>query len=221
MKPTYTILIVDDNEADRELYKSLLEGRKSEGENEYLFYEAETATEAWALFSDIKPDCVLLDYKLPDFSGEHVVEGFSEQTSILPVIMLTGYGDEALAVNVIKKGVQDYIPKKLVTRESLRSKVVVTIERSIFLKRKASLNKYISNLQWNLDHKGSAMLELMASMNHEINASLMSIRNQVELLEKTLLTPRQREMIKDIHKANENLVSVMCEVLDTSRCTLA
>src|SRR5688572_7596988 len=57
-------------------------------------------------------DGVLVDYNLPDGSGREVLEAAAAQREPPPVIMLTGQGDEGLAVELMKEGARDYIPKQ-------------------------------------------------------------------------------------------------------------
>ena len=56
-------------------------------------------------------DCILCDHKLPGGDGLDIVLRVRETQSTTPIIVLTGQGDEALAVELLKAGAADYIPK--------------------------------------------------------------------------------------------------------------
>src|SRR5262249_26539244 len=106
----YRILIVDDCPEDRELYRRLL-ARDREAKN--VFAETSTAEEALELWQAFRPDCVLLDYCLPGLDGLDLLQRF-ESSGDCPdpaIIMLTGQGDEAVAVEAMKTGAKDYIVK--------------------------------------------------------------------------------------------------------------
>ena len=64
-----------------------------------------------------RPDCVLLDYLLPGKDGLEVVRDLRSSGNQVPVIVLTGQGDERLAAEVIRAGATDYLPKNGLTAE--------------------------------------------------------------------------------------------------------
>lgn len=108
---TPRILIVDDNAADRASIRELLSRDQSMA---WQFVEAGTAEEGLRLCGTTQPDCVLLEYRLPDLTGieflnRHKAE--TDQTTRCAVIMLTCQGNESIAVQAIKRGADDYLPK--------------------------------------------------------------------------------------------------------------
>lgn len=104
------ILIVDDDPIDRETYRRLLL-RAPDSQHEVL--EAETAEEGLALCRLEQPDCVLLDYLLPDLDGLAFLAALRAGDGItpVPVIMLTGQGNPSVDVAAIRAGAQDYLVK--------------------------------------------------------------------------------------------------------------
>jgi DNA-binding response OmpR family regulator len=81
------ILVVDDEEGIRQLYKEELE---DEG---YEVELAERGEEALKKISRSKPDVVILDLKMPGMGGLEVLERIREQDKDLPVIICTAYGE--------------------------------------------------------------------------------------------------------------------------------
>jgi two-component system response regulator (stage 0 sporulation protein F) len=81
------ILVVDDEEGIRQLYKEELE---DEG---YEVELAEGGEEALEKISTVKPDAVILDLKMPGMGGLEVLERIREQDKDLPVIISTAYGE--------------------------------------------------------------------------------------------------------------------------------
>jgi CheY-like chemotaxis protein len=106
------ILIVDDSGEDREYTKRLL---SRAAEFSWQFTEAPDGKRGLALVLSGGPfDCILVDYHLPDMDGMDFLQRLPKQFGEpgVAAIVLTGAGDEALAVRAMKSGAQDYLPKK-------------------------------------------------------------------------------------------------------------
>jgi PAS domain S-box-containing protein len=122
-----TVLIVDDSPEDRELYgRYLLRDR----EHSYTLVSAKLGREGLELWQRHQPDAVLLDYRLPDLDGLEFLAQLQTRSHqpCLPVIVVTGYGNEAIAVQAMKAGAQDYLVKEQITPESLQLAVNGAIE---------------------------------------------------------------------------------------------
>ena len=90
----------------------------------YRIIESESGEEGLEKLESIQPDLMLLDYLLPDFTGLELIEELQGQTrSIPPIIMLTGQGNEVIAVEAMKSGVKDYLIKGKFTPEILTTSV--------------------------------------------------------------------------------------------------
>jgi PAS domain S-box-containing protein len=111
-----TILIVEDSLEDRELYRRYL---LSDRDCDYTIVEASLGEEGLNLWREHQPDAVLLDYRLPDMDGLEFLAALQTQQP-LPIVMITGVGNEAIAVQSIKAGAQDYLVKEQITPESLQ-----------------------------------------------------------------------------------------------------
>jgi DNA-binding NtrC family response regulator len=94
---------------------------------------AENGRNCLEKLSKAKFSVVLLDYSLPVMDGLQVFEEIQRQAYDVPVIIVTGRGNESIAVEAMKKGVYDYIVKKSGYEKFLPSIVEKTIERH-FLK---------------------------------------------------------------------------------------
>jgi PAS domain S-box-containing protein len=123
----HRILIVDDSPEDRELYRRLI-GRGSE--QDYVFWEAGLAEEGLELYRSENPDCVVLDYQLPDLNGLEFLARLQPElgNDPAPIIMLTGQGNETVAVQALKMGAQDYLVKDR-AGDGLKAAVQSVIER--------------------------------------------------------------------------------------------
>ncbi|BAY27991.1 multi-sensor hybrid histidine kinase [Calothrix sp. NIES-2100] len=114
-----TVLIVDDSPEDCELYQRYL---RRDRDYNYKFVQAELGRLGVELWQQHQPDIVLLDYLLPDLDGIEFLTELQTIThqSFLPVIVVTGQGNEAIAVEAIKAGAQNYLVKGAITQERLR-----------------------------------------------------------------------------------------------------
>lgn len=101
-----TILIVEDNEDDQHLYRRALRATN------YALASAVTAEEGLAKAAEVLPCLVLLDYNLPDLNGIAFLERLAASPAGgVPVVMLTGEGNETVAVEAMKAGASDYLVK--------------------------------------------------------------------------------------------------------------
>jgi signal transduction histidine kinase len=128
------ILIVDDSPEDRDLYRRVL---RKDREWTYELSEAASAEEGLRRCQNDRPDCVLLDYRLPDSDGLSLLRRISDclKDEPVPVILLTGQGSEAVAVEAMKNGAQDYLIKTAVTTETLTRAIQYAIEKVSLLRR--------------------------------------------------------------------------------------
>ena len=99
------ILVVDDDEGLLVLLAGVLEG---EG---YQVAQAESGTAALASLAGQVPDLMLLDLKLRDVAGPELLRRLKRADSPVPFVVVTGQGDEKVAVEVMKQGALDYVMK--------------------------------------------------------------------------------------------------------------
>jgi signal transduction histidine kinase/FixJ family two-component response regulator len=118
----YTILIVDDSEADRVTYRRYLQ---SANNPDWDIIDCESAEDALQLCYKDCPDVILLDYILPDMNGLEFIQDLTEHIETLPlVIMMTGQGNERVAVEAMKHGARDYLIKDSITAQNLVTTIV-------------------------------------------------------------------------------------------------
>jgi PAS domain S-box-containing protein len=139
-KLSTTILIVDDSETDRATYCRYL---NSDVTIRYQILEAETLEEALEILQYQNLDLVLLDFNLPDGDGLELLETINKDfLGKLAVIMLTGQGDERIAVQAMKQGAMDYLIKKDITQISLCHSIHSLFDISTLNHKIAQLKNY-------------------------------------------------------------------------------
>ncbi len=124
------ILIIDDNPEDREVIKRYLKKGNLEDSFSYELTETSTLKGAMDLIKDRVPDCILLDYMLPDISGLDALPLLRRKLqSTMCVILLTGSGNEEIVVQAFRSGVMDYLQKGNFMPSELCHAVEVAIHR--------------------------------------------------------------------------------------------
>jgi signal transduction histidine kinase len=127
------VLIVDDSLEDREVYRRFL---SSDRGHRYDLIETQSGAEGIGLCRMHLPDCVLLDYRLPDLDGLAFLTDLQCEVDGVgvPVIVLTGQGSESVAVEAMKNGAQDYLLKGTMTAASLLRAVENAIQKVTLLR---------------------------------------------------------------------------------------
>ncbi len=124
----YIILIIEDSVTDREMYCRFL---KRGSHYEFDLVEFEWVEAALEFCQQTKPDLILLDYLLPDSDGLEAIEQLKQcNPKPTPIIMLTGQGDEDVAVQAMKQGVKDYLIKDKLNEENLCRAVHTVLARA-------------------------------------------------------------------------------------------
>jgi len=123
------ILIVDDNELVRRCMQKILETHP----RFQVCGQATNGEEAIALFRELSPDCVVLDFSMPVMSGIDAARQISQLSPGIPLLMCTMFKSDELVRAATQVGVKRIVSKS----EKLSSNLVNTIE-SLVATRKAS-----------------------------------------------------------------------------------
>ncbi len=135
------ILVIDDQQSIRKTLREILEYESFEVD------EAEDGQKGIEMFNKESYDLILSDIKMPKLDGiEFLEKVMASANPDVPVIMISGHGNIETAVDAIKKGAYDYIPKPvdlnrlLVTVRNAMEKKSLVVETKQ-LKKKVSKNK--------------------------------------------------------------------------------
>ena len=133
------LLIVDDSPEDRAIYVRLLQ--KSMRAN-FTVITAETGSEGLASFRADAPECIVLDFNLPDMDALEFLAKMGANQDGLPtaVVLVTGQGSEKVAVETLKLGVHDYLVKGEINPEKLSSAILNAVEK-VSSRRRAALDR--------------------------------------------------------------------------------
>lgn len=175
------VLIVDDEEHIRELIKFNL---KKEG---YDTAMAVNGSEALKVIKETKFDLILLDLMLPEVDGLEVCKEIrkNEETSDIPVMMITAKGEEFDKVLGLELGADDYITKPFSIRE-LMARIKALLRRSN-VKKEENITKFgdvIVNFQTREVTKANKNVELTLK---EFELLKLLIKNKGNILTRELL----------------------------------
>lgn len=124
------ILLVEDNLGDARLIELLLqEAYADRGAVAPQVTHVGSVAEALERLEQASADLVLLDLSLPDAHGRETFERIQRAVPELPIVAMTGNGDERLAEDLVAAGAQDYLVKGQVDARSLARSLRYAVER--------------------------------------------------------------------------------------------
>jgi two-component system NtrC family sensor kinase len=123
-----TILIVDDSPEDLAACRRFLSRHSAAA---YTCLEAVSGTEGLALYHSARPDCLVLDFNLPDMDGLQFLAAMqaAPHPQSCPVVLLTGQGSEQIAVQALHCGAQDYVVKGDLSADLLHRTIANAIDK--------------------------------------------------------------------------------------------
>jgi PAS domain S-box-containing protein len=160
------LLLVEDDELDRRAVRRCLQ----QCGIPVIAEDATSAEETLQRIASNGYDCVLLDYYIPGVRGLALFQKIREVAANMPVVIFTGRGDEDIAVELMKAGAADYLPKASLTAERLASSLrhIIELSGAAQARRRAeeelraqearfrTLVNAIPQLAWMADRTGAA-----------------------------------------------------------------
>ena len=122
MRRRLNVLLVDDDIADRKIIRRTL----AENVTEVKVVEASSVAEGLGIMQSQNFDVILLDYRMPDVSGLEMVQQLRSRPDLgsIAIVMMSASENEALAVQCIEAGAQDFIQKDDLQRLNLHRAMI-------------------------------------------------------------------------------------------------
>ncbi len=217
---TLRLLIVDDSPEDRAVYRRLLSGL----DDDFEVAEAESADQGLSLFKSFLPDCVLLDYRLPDMTGLEFLADLAVESrpGEVAVVMLTGQGDETVAVEAMKWGAQDYLVKHNLTPDSLQQAIQNAVEVCQLRRTIEEQRRELERSKENLERSNRELERYARVVAHDLEAPLRAIRTGLEGLTKRSgdrLDPESKDFVGETLESTLRMARLIRGILDYSRAS--
>src|SRR5271167_4982511 len=203
---TTQVLLIEDNPGDADLVRL----RLVEGQSPVSVNCVNRLADGLASLTVETPSVVLLDLNLPDSRGAETFRRVMDHAPHVPVVVLSGQDDEALAMKAVHQGVQDYLVKGDITSKHLERALRYAVERQGLLR---SLE--ISRKQ-QLEFKN----QFLSHVSHELRTPLTCIHQYVTLLLDGLagpLSPDQADHLKTVLRSVNQLHAMIRDLLEATR----
>lgn len=168
VKPALSILIADDDDGDR---KQIRRALKQAG-FDVVVTEASDGAEAIAACEGEEFDCAFVDYLMPGQTGLDSVARLHALRPHMPIVMVTGEGDEMIASEAIKRGAVDYVAKRMMTGESIARIVAGALERASLMRKVAQAREELESFARVLVHDLRAPLRTIKSFAGLVDESI-------------------------------------------------
>ena len=236
MNDALNVLVTDDDVTDRMAIRRYL----AKTPLQVTLAEAANAQTAQQMLASERFDCIFLDFQLPDIDGLSFIKQLRLVGETLPIIVLTGQGDEQIAVELMKAGASDYLAKSRLTPDNLTSLIRQTMktyraeqrvraaqaqlqQTNLLLRQQ---NQELENQRQRIEQQNLQLqeanrhkTEFLATMSHELRTPLNSILGFSQILKsqtKGDLNEYQMKMTNCIHTNGESLLHLVNDILDMS-----
>jgi hypothetical protein len=207
MKNGHTqVLLIEDNPGDADLVRL----RLVESDSGVNVSCVNRLADGLASMAKEAPSVVLLDLNLPDSHGADTFRKVLEKAPGVPVVILSGQDDEALAMKALHQGVQDYLVKGDITSGHLERVMRYAIERQALL-RSLEMSRHQQ-----LEFKN----QFLSHVSHELRTPLTCIYQFVTILMDGLageINPEQRYHLTTVLNSVHQLRAMIRDLLEATR----
>lgn len=162
------ILVVDDSPMDRSLIKGLLANHSD--------WQVDLANDGRQAMEQIEldpPDVVVTDLVMPEMNGLELLRVLQNNHADLPVILLTAYGNESIAVEALESGAASYVPKAM-QAERLVDSVARVLEHAAADRRRGRLDRCVLEVQWRVALENDPVL--VRALSDQVQRKMASVQ---------------------------------------------
>lgn len=198
-----SVLIIDDSEEDRAWVRRTLK----KAPQPYEVHDASDGKSAKELLKSLEPDCILLDYFLPDVTGDRLITEIRQSGFDVGIVVLTGQGDSKSAVSCMQNGANDYLGKEDINHENLSRSITNAINK-VELERKQQENRILAVENAKLNSLGI----IVSGIAHEINNPLSILNGYTTIVFNKLKNGNAEELdehFQQIISASNRIESIV------------
>ena len=215
-KDIYRILLVDDDDNFRKAHKRLLNLVHFSRLNAYFeVVDSGSADDAINKLRESPFDCVLLDYVMPGRDGLTCLKEMHYMSPDMPIILLTGAGNEQVAVDALKEGAMDYLIKGTLSLEMLERSIVNVITKAAMLKQLEDQRKQLLEVE-----RHRVMIQTLGAACHHLSQPVTVLRTcMVMIKRKDDLSSETHEVIMKAYNAIETVCDILWKMNHVSKFT--
>lgn len=220
----FEVLLVEDNPDHAQLIMATIRKVRKGRYHVWLSGSAESAIK---FFDTMRFNLIISDHRLPGKSGLELLEWMNEHNIETPLIMLTGGGDEKIAVKAMQEGAYNYVVKDENYLQTLPHVIDETLLKFLSNQEKARLEREIREKNAALEKANRELKKLdqlksdfIASVSHEIRTPLNAVKESISLILDGIADPKQEKgkQILEIGKRNiDRLTTMIGDILDFSK----
>lgn len=212
------VMIVDDNPDDRE---ACIRTLKKIACPQYLYLEVEGGDAMLEhLAGGCMPDCILLDYSLPGKNGLMLLNMLQMEYQFLPVILMTGHGNEKIAVQALKLGAQDYLIKSEISTSTLGRAITAAIKKTLLEKEIAEKDMALRKHELELRKRAEELefankdLETFTYIaSHDLRSPLVNLKGFSSELQRSIdaILPTLLDACSNLDEVSRQKILKECE----------
>jgi two-component system sensor histidine kinase/response regulator len=190
------IVIIDDEEVVLDSCTQILQGRN------YDIYTAPDGMQGLKLVEEIEPDLVYIDLKMPGIPGLEVLENINQRDNTIVTVVITGYATVDSAVEAMKKGAYDFLPKpftpdefRLITRRGIERRLL-TLETIKLRKEKEMLRENFAAI---VSHELKSPLGAIQQNLFAFSGELANVMNESQAARLERMKVRINDLLKLIN----------------------
>lgn len=198
------ILVIEDNPGDYFLVNEYLQ----EAFANATVLHADTLQKGMDVLAGKHADVILLDLTLPDGMGINSFRTIYEKAKEIPVIILTGFGDTATALESLQVGAQDYIVKDDSSATVLSKSIQYAIERSKIL-------EHLKSAKEQLEQNNNDLRQFSYITSHNLRAPLSNMLGIIKLIDTSTITDSTNLLLlKNLEECTLQLNDTVKELLE-------
>lgn len=210
MSTATNVLIIDHNPDDARLLQQLL---TSSEVGEFDVECIHNLQDGLLRLKKGGVDVLLLDLSMHESQGIDTFLTVRKETDNIPIVVLTGLDEHAVALEAVKLGAQDYLVKRDLNSNWLSRAVLYSIERFTANTEIKKLNEELVKARDEALAAARFKAEFLANMSHEIRTPMNAVIGMSDLLRRTSLNAEQSKFVEVIKSAGGALLNVVNDIL--------